>query len=157
MAIFHRHKLGWKWFIDFEKILPPARLFCPARLMFFKNFPTCTFILYCTSIRYTRVYKNHEKHCNFALTPGFGDSDNDDNNLINEMVDALKDIIKTANGFVLLFNGQSERFDAKAQQMIREMEALFGNGFWDHVVLGVSFWHFDYNSIQGRNNSGKKS
>ena len=92
----------------------------------------------------------------FALTPGFGDSDNDDNNLINEMVDALKDIIKTANGFVLLFNGQSERFDAKAQQMIREMEALFGNGFWDHVVLGVSFWHFDYNSIQGRNNSGKK-
>ena len=73
------------------------------------------------------------------------------------MVDALKDIIKTANGFVLLFNGQSERFDAKAQQMIREMEALFGNGFWDHVVLGVSFWHFDYNSIQGRNNSGKKS
>ena len=80
-------------------------------------------------------------------TPGFGDSDNDDNDLINEMVEALKDIIKTANGFVLLFNGQSERFDAKAQQMIREMEALFGNGFWDHVVLGVSFWHFDYNDF----------
>ena len=42
-------------FIDFEKKFPPARLFCPARLMFFKNFPTCTFISYCTSIRYTRV------------------------------------------------------------------------------------------------------
>ena len=42
-------------FIDFEKILPPARLFCPACLMFFKNFSTCTFILACTSIRYTRV------------------------------------------------------------------------------------------------------
>ncbi len=59
-------------------------------------------------------------------TPGFGDSDNDDNELINEMISALKDIIQTANGFVLLFNGQSERFDEKAQQMIREMEALFG-------------------------------
>ena len=42
-------------FIDFEKILPPARLFCPARLMFFKNFSTCTFISVSTSIRYTRV------------------------------------------------------------------------------------------------------
>ena len=73
------------------------------------------------------------------------------------MVKILKDIIKSANGFVLLFNGQSERFDAKAQQMIREMQALFGNGFWDHVVLGVSFWRFDYNSILGRNNSGKET
>ena len=89
-------------------------------------------------------------------TLGFGDSDNDDNNLINEMVKVLKDIIKSANGFVLLFNGQSERFDAKAQQMIREMQALFGNGFWDHVILGVSFWSFDYNSIFKRNNSGKE-
>ena len=44
-------------FIDFEKILPPARLFCPARLMFFKNFSTCTFISACTSIRYTRVVR----------------------------------------------------------------------------------------------------
>ena len=43
-------------FIDFEKKIPPARLFCPARLMFFKNFSTCTFIWSCTSIRYTRVY-----------------------------------------------------------------------------------------------------
>ena len=55
-------------------------------------------------------------------TPGFGDSDNDDNNLINEMVDVLKDVVKTANGFVLLFNGMSERFDTKAQQMLREFE-----------------------------------
>ena len=88
-------------------------------------------------------------------TPGFGDSDNDDNSLINEMVEALKNVVKTANGFILLFNGQSERFDSKAQQMIREMEALFGPGFWEHVVLGVSFWHYDLNSIMGRNNSGK--
>ena len=92
-----------------------------------------------------------------VFTLGFGDSDNDDNDLINEMVKVLKDIVKSANGFILLFNGQSERFDAKAQQMIREMQALFGNGFWDHVVLGVSFWRFDYNSILGRNNSGKET
>ena len=61
-------------------------------------------------------------------TPGFGDSDNDDDNLINEMVDVLKDVVKTANGFVLLFNGMSERFDTKAQQMLREFEVnIFGS------------------------------
>ena len=42
-------------FINFEKKILPARLFWPARLMFFKNFPTCTFISSYTSIRYTRV------------------------------------------------------------------------------------------------------
>ena len=40
----------------FQKFFPPARLFWPARLLFFKNFPACTFISYCTSIRYTRVH-----------------------------------------------------------------------------------------------------
>ena len=58
-------------------------------------------------------------------TPGFGDSDNDDNNLINEMVDVLKEKVKTANGFVLLFNGEDKRFDSKAQQMLREFEVHF--------------------------------
>ena len=74
---------------------------------------------------------------NFTIvdTPGFGDSDNDDNELLDEMVETLKDTVKTTNGFVLLFNGQNDRFDGKSQQMIREMEAMFGNGFWDHVHI----------------------
>ena len=42
-------------FIDFVKKIPPARLLCPARLLFFINFSTCTFISSYTSIRYTRV------------------------------------------------------------------------------------------------------
>lgn len=71
------------------------------------------------------------------------------------MITALKDVIKTANGFVILFNGQSERFDTSIQQMIREMEAMFGKGFWNHVILGVSFWAFDESSIMKRNHSGK--
>ena len=33
--------------------------FSPACLMFVKNFPICTFISSCTSIRYTRVYNGH--------------------------------------------------------------------------------------------------
>ena len=88
-------------------------------------------------------------------TPGFGDSDGEDNMLINEMVDTLKNVIKTANGFLLVFNGAEDRFDEGSTQMIREMEALFGNGFWDHVTLGVSHWAYDKKSVDDREHSGK--
>ena len=84
-------------------------------------------------------------------TPGFGDSDNDDGILINEMVDVLKNVIKTTNGFLLLFNGQQDRFDGLSQQMLREVEAMFGKEFWDHVILGFSFWKYDESSIFMRN------
>ena len=55
-------------------------------------------------------------------TPGFGDSDNDDNKLTDEMMDVLKNVIKGANTIVLLVNGGGERFDASLQQMMREMQ-----------------------------------
>ena len=61
----------WKWFWEknppctnlfgsaslliLRKKFPSARLFCPARLMVFKNFPTFMFISSCLSIHYTRV------------------------------------------------------------------------------------------------------
>ena len=84
-------------------------------------------------------------------TPGFGDSDNDDGILINEMVEVLKNVIKTTNGFLLLFNGEQDRFDGLAQQMLREVEAMFGKEFWTNVILGFSFWHYDEFSIMMRN------
>ena len=40
----------------FSRKFSPARLFSPVRLLFSKNFPTCTFISPYTSIRHTRVY-----------------------------------------------------------------------------------------------------
>ena len=42
-------------FIDFGEKFPPACLFWPAHLIFFKNFSNSTFILPCKSIRHTRV------------------------------------------------------------------------------------------------------
>ena len=70
-------------------------------------------------------------------TPGFGDSDNEDPELIDEMMGALHSVIKGANAMVFLINGQDERFDASMQQMIREMQALFGEEFWLHTVIVV--------------------
>ena len=69
-------------------------------------------------------------------TPGFGDSENDDNELIDEMMDVLKDTVEGANAIIILRNGDDIRFDAALQQMIREMQALFGEDFWRVTILG---------------------
>ena len=58
-------------------------------------------------------------------TPGFGDTENDDNTLIDEMMAVLKDTLKGANAIVLLVNGQQQRFNASIQQMLREMQVSF--------------------------------
>ena len=55
-------------------------------------------------------------------TPGFGDTENDDNSLIDEMMAVLKGTLKGANAIVLLVNGQQQRFNASIQQMLREMQ-----------------------------------
>jgi hypothetical protein len=47
--------------------------------------------------------------------------------------------------------GTDMRLDASLQQMLREMEALFGGDMWNHVVVGVSFWSFDAYNVENRN------
>ena len=60
--------------------------------------------------------------------------------------------VKSANTLLLVIKGNDMRFDASLQQMLREMEALFGEEMWDHVVIGVSFWSFDQDIVEDRNN-----
>ena len=89
-------------------------------------------------------------------TPGFGDSDNEDSELIDEMVNVLEHVVKNAHTLLLLFNGEDSRIDASLQQMIREMEALFGkDNFWSHTMLGVSHWSYSQQDIYERNLTGK--
>jgi len=59
--------------------------------------------------------------------------------------------VKSANTLLLVIKGNDMRFDASLQQMLREMEALFGEEMWDHVVIGVSFWSFDQDIVEDRN------
>ena len=56
------------------------------------------------------------------LFSGFGDSDQDDNDLIDEMMSVLKGTLRGANAIVLLVNGEEERINASIQQMLREMQ-----------------------------------
>merc|ERR1711962_1827428 len=87
-------------------------------------------------------------------TPGFGDSDQDDDVLIDEMMATLKDAVKSANTLMLLIKGDQTRFNSALQQMLREMEALFGRMFWNNVIIGVSFWPYDEASVARRKHQG---
>ncbi len=63
----------------------------------------------------------------------------------------LTESVKSANALLLIMKGTDMRLDASLQQMLREMEALFGEDMWNHVVVGVSFWSFDEDIVEDRN------
>ena len=83
-------------------------------------------------------------------TPGFGDSDNDDEVLIEEMMDALANVVDHVDTIVLLLDGRKTRFDASLQNMLKRMGQIFSHDWWNYVVIGVSFWAYDQHSIDQR-------
>lgn len=83
-------------------------------------------------------------------TPGFGDSDNEDEQLIEDMMDILANTVDHADTLLLLLDGTDPRFKAGLQAMLKKMTVIFGQNWWDFVVIGVSFWAYDQGSIDGR-------
>ena len=59
-------------------------------------------------------------------TPGFGDSDGDDNKLIQEMMEVLDNELGTANIIVLALDGATPRFSSGLYDMLRQMSSIFG-------------------------------
>ena len=89
---------------------------------------------------------------NFTVvdTPGFGDSDGQEGMLIDEMVQFLKDEVKSTNVFLLLFHGQQDRLHSGLVRMLRELPLIFGPEFWNHTMIGFTHWGFDQRSINKR-------
>merc|ERR1711962_877589 len=82
-------------------------------------------------------------------TPGFGDTDGEEEALLDDMMEKLAEI-DYANTIVLLFDGSQKRFDLGIVAMLKRITIIFGNKWWDHVVIAVSFWGFDKASIKKR-------
>jgi len=89
---------------------------------------------------------------NFTVvdTPGFGDSDNDDEQLIEEMMDILANTVDHADTLLLLMDGRVARFTNGLQAMLKRMTVMFGQDWWDFVVIGVSFWSYSQEAIDER-------
>ena len=95
---------------------------------------------------------------NFTVidTPGFGDSEGEDERIVHEMTEFLKDDLKAAEVIVLVINGNQNRFDKGLQEMLKFYTTLFGERWWDHVIFAVTFWGYDALSVQLRENRGKR-
>ena len=65
-------------------------------------------------------------------TPGFGDSDSEDEVLIEEMMSTLSNIIDHADTILLLLKGDASRFNDSLIKMIKRMTVMFGSG-WNKV------------------------
>ena len=65
-------------------------------------------------------------------------------------MDILATVVDHTDSFLLLFDGRETRFDASLQDMIKKMTIIFGHNWWDYLVIGVSFWAYDQNSIEER-------
>ena len=120
------------------------------------TFPICTGMDSCTKeTKYaTGNWLGQGIEFTVVDTPGFGDSDKDENTLIDEMTQVLKDNVKGANALMLLINSEQQRFNTALQQMVREMQALFGDIFWQNAIIGVSHWSYNGDSIAKRKYTG---
>ena len=83
-------------------------------------------------------------------TPGFGDSDAEDNQLIEEMMEVLDGTLGYSNTILLVFDGQTARFTSGLQNMLRQMCSLFGEAWWDFMIIGVSKWKYSQEAIDER-------
>ena len=67
------------------------------------------------------------------------------------MMEVLANTINDADTIVLLLNGiASQRFTDSLVSMIKRMTAMFGQKWWDYLVIGVSFWSYSEEAIAGR-------
>lgn len=84
-------------------------------------------------------------------TPGFGDTDGEDEENIDEMMKVLNEVIESAQGIMLVIKGDTTRFGEGLVNMVTQLTMLFGEEVWQHAIIGVSFWHYDQKSIEERN------
>ena len=70
--------------------------------------------------------------------------------MIEEMMDTLANVVDHAVTILLLRDGTDTRFSESLQTMLKRMTIMFGQDWWDYVVIGVSFWPYDQDSIDDR-------
>ena len=70
-------------------------------------------------------------------TPGFGDSNGNDNQYIEEMMEVLDNKLGYANTILLVLEGSVPRFSNSLYAMLRQMTSIFGETWWDFMMVGV--------------------
>ena len=67
------------------------------------------------------------------------------------MMDVLKNNLEYTNIITLVIEGSTPRFGEALYNMLRQMTSIFGNDWWDFMVIGVSKWSYKQTEIDARN------
>ena len=81
---------------------------------------------------------------NFTVidTPGFGDKPTDEERTIEGLIDVLRDEVRFVHAFVIAFKQQDNRLTASLRAMIGLLQKMFGNRFWENVILEATHWSY---------------
>ena len=96
-------------------------------------------------------------------TPGFAgfggndqfDSLKQEHAFIDGIADKLKNDIQYVNAFVIAFHHVDYRMTREIADMILLFKNMFGEEFWNHVIVEITHWEHDQESIIVRNEEKK--
>jgi len=99
-------------------------------------------------------FNDQNKEFTVIDTPGFGEELDDEADILEKLVNKLKHDIKWINAFVIVFKESDTRVTASTVRMISMLSAMFGDDFWNNVIIGVSWWGFHDQGVASRKRKG---
>ena len=95
-------------------------------------------------------------------TPGFGGYGKSENSLNKEhafiegIVNVLKKDIKYVNTFIIAFREDETRVTRDVADMVMVFKNMFGEEFWNHVVIEITHWSYHEDKVNERENNRDK-
>ena len=83
-------------------------------------------------------------------TPGFGVGLEEEEHTIDGLVNFLKEDLKYVNAFVIAFKQMDYRPTTAFKTMIKIVDGIFGEEFWDRVIIEATFWGYSEEKIEER-------
>jgi len=113
-------------------------------------FPVCHDMDSCTkntNYCYNHTWLGDDQNDVFTIvdTPGFGDTDDQMEDLVEEMINTLSDTIKTADVIILTLPEDTTRFSKELTVMLKQLEMLFGRKMWNSTIIEIS--KFSYSQV----------
>ena len=65
-------------------------------------------------------------------------------------MDILDNKLGYANSIVLVLEGTTPRFSSGLEDMLKQMSSIFGETWWDFMMIGVSKWKYSQTAIDER-------
>jgi len=83
-------------------------------------------------------------------TPGVLDFSDRDYEHAMEIVNVIKNDIKTIDVFLVLFDGSKPRFQRPVVELLKLYESMFSSDIWRSTITQFGFWKHDEDSVEER-------